>query len=160
MENFTHKKMIIGVDLSTYSLALATINDNEVKTTLLTSKKKEWMERYKDLFFQFHNKISEIKQESNLSIFIEEPPFVQNHQTFSKLIRALSICEQTCFLNNIPFFIINNKTWKAGLMGGNATKSDIKDFAKLIFGDMIESLTPDEIDALCIARWGYLRINS
>ena len=160
--------VVFGIDCSTFAIAIATMDKNKVFSTfLLTSKKKLWKERYFDLYNQFHNFLSfkktiirSYKYEIG-GIFIEEIPFVHNRQNFSKLTKVVGMCELVCFQYSLPYFLVNNKSWKLSVIGdGSASKSAIKGFAREFFGDTIETLSQDEVDALCISYHGLLSLNS
>lgn len=150
--------MILGIDCSSKVIAIAGIyKDGNFFTKVCTSTKKDWRSRYENLFKEFNevfNNLTDVQ-----AVFIEDVPFVQNRQSFAKLLRIVSVCEQSCIKNNIPYFAVNNKTWKAQLIGdGNVSKESIKNFALLSFGDIVNSLTGDEIDALCLGRFGLLHL--
>ena len=94
--------MILGIDISTKLIAIAGIEKEKYYIFLLPSLKESWLERYQDLFIQFSKFLKENKKKIK-KVYIEDPPFVQNHLIHSHLTRIAAICEIECFRYNIPF---------------------------------------------------------
>ena len=59
----------------------------------------------------------------------------------------------------IPAILIDNRRWKKVILGkGNASKTDIKDFAVDKWGDRFPE--QDYADAACIALWNKRRLDN
>ena len=164
----SNNQIILGIDCSTFAIAIATMDPNRAFTTfLLSSTDKNWNNRYFDLYLQFDKFLQKkyifinTHKKKIKAIFIEEIPFVHNRQNFSKLTKVVGMCELVCFQYSLPYFLVNNKSWKLSVIGdGSASKFAIKEFSREFFGDTIETLSQDEVDALCISYHGLLSLNS
>lgn len=152
--------MLVGIDLSTKEITIARLyHDNSFNIDICKADGKNWQLRYPVLYFQFSEILSKFVEPVQAA-FIEDPPFVQNRQSFSKLTKVACICELAFMSFHITYFSVNNKVWKKELIGkGSASKEMIKNFAEMIWGDKIKSLSQDAIDALCLACYGYIQLN-
>lgn len=121
---------------------------------------KDINERIESLYNSFSLVMDERGYSSALPqvVFIEQAVYVQNIKATLAIDAVINAVRFTCIRLGIPYFIIDNKSWKKDVLGnGNASKEDIMRFAKVKWGDEIK--TQDEADAACIAMYGKRRFD-
>jgi len=103
-----------------------------------------------------HQQISALKYEFNINkAYIEEVPFVNNHQTMRKLCEAVGVLKGFLLVNDIPFATIPVSSWKKLAIGsGGATKQEVEKLITLIT-IMPPDLEQDVYDAAGVALAGY-----
>ena len=150
---------VIGVDISTSKLAIATLPLEGYSVVELISKSRSWETRLKELYAQFLPWVQENVSKDDL-VCIEEIPLVQNRQSLIKLVHVLAMCRVVFMHCDMEIFTVNVKTWKKDVIGdGGADKDKIKAMAIKILGQDVSKLSQDSIDALMIAKWGQLRVS-
>ena len=149
---------VIGLDVSTSKLAIATLPLEGYSVVELISKSRSWETRLKELYTQFLPWVQENVSQDDL-VCIEDIPLVQNRQSLIKLVHVLAMCRVVFMHHDMEIFTVNVKTWKKDVIGdGGADKDKIKAMAIKILGQDVSKLSQDSIDALMIAKWGQLRV--
>lgn len=149
---------VIGLDVSTSKLAIATLPLEGYSVVELISKSRSWETRLKELYTQFLPWVHENVSKDDL-VCIEDIPLVQNRQSLIKLVHVLAMCRVVFMHHDMEIFTVNVKTWKKDVIGdGGADKDKIKAMAIKILGQDVSKLSQDSIDALMIAKWGQLRV--
>jgi len=150
---------ILGLDLSTSKIAIATLSLDGYVVVELTSKLKSWEARLKELYLQLLPWVASNVSPDDL-VCIEDIPLVQNRQSLIKLVHVLAMCRVVFMEHDMDVFTVNVKTWKKDVIGdGGADKDKVKAMAIKILGKDISKLSQDAIDALMIAKWGELRVS-
>jgi len=150
---------ILGLDISTYKIAIATLSLDGYAVVELTSKSRSWETRLKELYVQFLPWVASNVSQDDL-VCIEDIPLVQNRQSLIKLVHVLAMCRVVFMEHDMDVFTVNVKTWKKDVIGdGGADKDKVKAMAIKILGNDISKLSQDAIDALMIAKWGELRVS-
>jgi len=151
---------IFGFDLSTSKIAIARLSIEGFEVVELTSKCRSWEARFKELYWLLSPWIRDFVTVDDL-ICIEDIPLVQNRQTLIKLVHILAMCRTICTEYGMDVFTVNVKTWKKDVVGdGSSDKDKVKAMAVKIFGKSVNKLSQDSVDALMIAKWGELRLNT
>ena len=148
--------MIFGVYISTKKIAIASLYGGVPHIVELGpySSKARWDERLELLYWDFLRFVQEkIVTDPTNCVFIEEIHYVQNYQTLIKLVHVLAMCRIVLVHHGVRCVYVNNKTWKKGL-GVKGGKDAYRKKAIQLFGDNVNSLSQDAIDALLIAQWG------
>ena len=149
---------VIGLDISTSKLAIATLPLEGYSVVELISKSRSWETRLKELYTQFLPWVHENVSKDDL-VCIEDIPLVQNRQSLIKLVHVLAMCRVVFMHFDMEIFTVNVKTWKKDVIGdGGADKDKIKAMAIKILGQDVSKLSQVSIDALMIAKWGQLRV--
>ena len=149
---------VIGLDVSTSKLAIATLPLEGYSVVELISKSRSWETRLKELYTQFLPWVQENVSQDDL-VCIEDIPLVQNRQSLIKLVHVLAMCRVVFMHHDMEIFTVNVKTWKKDVIGdGGADKDKVKAMAIKILGQDVSKLSQDSIDALMIAKWGQLRV--
>ena len=150
---------VLGFDVSTSKLAIATLPLEGYSVVELTSKSRSWETRLKELYSQLLPWVQENVSKDDL-VCIEDIPLVQNRQSLIKLVHVLAMCRVVFMHHDIEIFTVNVKTWKKDVVGdGGADKDKVKAMAIKILGQDVSKLSQDSIDALLIAKWGQLRVS-
>ena len=150
---------VIGLDVSTSKLAIATLPLEGYSVVELISKSRSWETRLKELYTQFLPWVQENVSQDDL-VCIEDIPLVQNRQSLIKLVHVLAMCRVVFMHHDMEIFTVNVKTWKKDVIGdGGADKDKIKAMAIKILGQDVSKLSQDSIDALMIAKWGQIRVS-
>ena len=151
---------ILGLDISTSKIAIATLSLDGYGVVELISKSRSWETRLKELYVQFLPWVATNVSPDDL-VCIEDIPLVQNRQSLIKLVHVLAMCRVVFMEHDMDVFTVNVKTWKKDVIGhGGADKDKVKAMASKILGNGINKLSQDSIDALMIAKWGELRVSS
>ena len=151
---------VIGLDISTSKLAIATLPLEGYSVVELISKSRSWETRLKELYSQLLPWVQENVSKDDL-VCIEDIPLVQNRQSLIKLVHVLAMCRVVFMHHDIEIFTVNVKTWKKDVVGdGGADKDKVKAMAIKILGQDVSKLSQDSIDALMIAKWGQLRVST
>ena len=151
---------IFGFDISTSKIAIARLSTDGFEVVELISKSKSWETRFKELYWLLSPWIRDFIAADDL-VCIEDIPLVQNRQTLIKLVNILAMCRTVCTEHGIDVFTVNVKTWKKDVVGdGSSDKDKVKAMAVKIFGDSVNKFSQDSVDALMIAKWGALRLDS
>jgi len=149
---------VIGIDISTSKIAIATISQNDYSVIELTTKSRSWELRLKQLYPQFFEYVEENITSDDL-VIIEDVPMVQNRAAVIRLTHVVAMCRVVFIHHGIDCFGVNVSTWKKDVIGdGRADKEKIKLMASKIFDKKVSRLSQDSVDALCIAKWGDLRV--
>jgi Holliday junction resolvasome RuvABC endonuclease subunit len=149
---------VYGIDISTKKIAVAKILPDGFDVVELTAKSRSWESRLQQLYPQFFEYVSKTMVTDDF-VVIEDVPLVQNRAALIKLTHFVAMCKVVCLHHEIDCFPVNVKTWKRSVLGdGNADKDKIRSMAKQIFGAKISKLSQDGVDALCVAKWGDLRV--
>ena len=150
---------VIGLDVSTSKLAIATLPLEGYSVVELISKSRSWETRLKELYTQFLPWVHENVSKDDL-VCIEDIPLVQNRQSLIKLVHVLAMCRVVFMHHDMEIFTVNVKTWKKDVIGdGGADKDKVKAMAIKILGQDVSKLSQDSIDALMIAKWGQIRVS-
>ena len=150
---------ILGLDVSTSKIAIATLSLDGYNVVELTSKLKSWEARLKELYTQLLPWVASNVSPDDL-VCIEDIPLVQNRQTLIKLVHVLAMCRVVFMEHDVEVFTVNVKTWKKDVIGdGGADKDKIRAMAIKILGKDISKLSQDAVDALMVAKWGELRVS-
>ena len=148
---------IVGIDISTKNIACVLLDSNRFQVIEFSSKQKSWDLRLQELQSQFWEFVETTIDKENDFLFIEEIPFVQNRQGLIRLVHALAMCRVAANHFGVSCTYVNVKTWKQRVVGtGNASKKDIADKAIDLYGERINSLSQDCLDALLIATYGLV----
>ena len=150
---------VIGLDVSTSKLAIATLPLEGYSVVELISKSRSWETRLKELYTHFLPGVQENVSQDDL-VCIEDIPLVQNRQSLIKLVHVLAMCRVVFMHHDMEIFTVNVKTWKKDVIGdGGADKDKVKAMAIKILGQDVSKLSQDSIDALMIAKWGQIRVS-
>ena len=150
---------VLGFDVSTSKLAIATLPLEGYSVVELISKSRSWETRLKELYTQFLPWVQENVSQDDL-VCIEDIPLVQNRQSLIKLVHVLAMCRVVFMHHDMEIFTVNVKTWKKDVIGdGGADKDKVKAMAIKILGQDVSKLSQDSIDALMIAKWGQIRVS-
>ena len=150
---------VLGLDISTSKIAIATLSLDGYAVVELISKSRSWETRLKELYLQFLPWVTSNVSPDDL-VCIEDIPLVQNRQSLIKLVHVLAMCRVVFMEHDMDVFTVNVKTWKKDVIGhGGADKDKVKAMAIKILGQDINKLSQDAIDALMIAKWGELRVS-
>ena len=150
---------VIGLDVSTSKLAIATLPLEGYSVVELISKSRSWETRLKELYTQFLPWVQENVSQDDL-VCIEDIPLVQNRQSLIKLVHVLAMCRVVFMHHDMEIFTVNVKNWKKDVIGdGGADKDKVKAMAIKILGQDVSKLSQDSIDALMIAKWGQIRVS-
>ena len=124
----------------------------------LRTKSRSWEKRLEQLYRPFFDYVSENVSKED-TVFIEDVPYVQNRAAVIRLVHVQALCRVVCIHHGVDIFGVNVSTWKKDVIGdGRADKEKIKKMALKIFDSKVSRLSQDAIDALCVAKWGELRI--
>jgi len=149
---------VFGIDVSTSKIAVAKIEQDNYSVIEFISKSRSWEARLKNLYPQFFEYVADNITSDDL-VVIEDVPMVQNRAAVIRLTHSVAMCRIVCIHHNIDCFGVNVSTWKKDVIGdGHADKDKIKRMATKIFDKSVSKLNQDLVDALCIAKWGDLRI--
>ena len=150
---------VIGLDVSTSKLAIATLPLEGYSVVELISKSRSWETRLKELYTQFLPWVQENVSQDDL-VCIEDIPLDQNRQSLIKLVHVLAMCRVVFMHHDMEIFTVNVKTWKKDVIGdGGADKDKVKAMAIKILGQDVSKLSQDSIAALMIAKWGQIRVS-
>ena len=143
----------MGIDLNTTKLAIVSLDISSLDfiTTELKSKNKDWVNRLHDLQEKFEEYI---RKENAIDYVIEDIPYVVNKQSYYKLVSVLAMCRVLLYQYDKNCKIVHNSTWKSktGVIRiSKNTKENIKMRAIEVFGEKVNKLNQDIIDALMIA---------
>ena len=144
---------IVGIDLDSKKIAAVLFVDGEFNQLLFfQSKNKNTDERLFELYKYFESMV--IKHLKPDKVFIEDSIYVANFKTSKALSESIGNVKLLCRLNQIPFELVSNKTWKKEIIGnGNASKADIKKFVLEQKPDLIDE-PQDIFDSFCVAKFG------
>ena len=149
---------VFGSDISTKKIAIANISSDDYSVVELTSKSRSWERRLEQLYPQILEYVEENITSDDL-VIIEDVPMVQNRAAVIRLTHVVAMCRVVCIHHGVDCFGVNVSTWKKDVIGdGRADKDKIKLMASKIFDKKVLKLSQDSIDALCIAKWGDLRV--
>ena len=149
---------VFGIDVSTTKIAIASISSDDYSVVELATKSRSWERRLEQLYPQFFKYVEENITSDDL-VVIEDVPMVQNRAAVIRLTHVVALCRVVCIHHGIGCFGVNVSTWKKDVIGdGRADKDKIKLMASKIFDKKVLKLSQDSVDALCIAKWGDLRI--
>ena len=151
--------MFFGVDCSSLAIHGVIIDDNEKLVSLHKwgSKEKEFVYRFPEMLVGFYREFSRIKEVHFAAI--ETAIFIQNPKTTIAIANVIGAVWAFLLSKRIEVTIIDNKHWKKIILGkGNASKEDIRNFAKDKWGDVFPE--QDYADAACIALWSKRRITN
>ena len=151
--------MFFGVDCSSLAIHGVIIDDNENLVSLHKwgSKEKEFVYRFPEMLVGFYREFSRIKEVHFAAI--EAAIFIQNPKTTIAIANVIGAVWAFLLSKRIEVTIIDNKHWKKIILGkGNASKEDIRNFAKDKWGDVFPE--QDYADAACIALWSKRRITN
>ena len=151
--------MFFGVDCSSLAIHGVIIDDNENLVSLHKwgSKEKEFVYRFPEMLVGFYREFSRIKEVHFAAI--ETAFFIQNPKTTIAIANVIGAVWAFLLSKRIEVTIIDNKHWKKIILGkGNASKEDIRNFAKDKWGDVFPE--QDYADAACIALWSKRRITN
>jgi len=149
---------VFGIDVSTSKIAVAKIGHESYSVIEFISKSRSWETRLKHLYPQFFEYVADNITSDDL-VVIEDIPMVQNRASVIRLTHSVAMCRIVCIHHHIDCFGVNVSTWKKDVIGdGRADKDKIKSMAAKIFDKSVLKLNQDLVDALCIAKWGDLRI--
>lgn len=144
---------VVGIDLDSKKIAAVLFVNGEFNQILFfQTKNKNTDERLFELYKYFESMI--IKHLKPDKVFIEDSIYVSNFRTSKALSESIGNVKLLCRLNQIPFEIVSNKTWKKEIIGnGNASKEDIKRFVLKQKPDLIDE-PQDCYDSFAICLWG------
>ena len=151
---------VYGIDISTTKIAIAKLSMGDYSVIEFRSKSRSWETRLEQLYKEFFDYVAKnITAED--TVFIEDIPYVQNRAAVIRLVHVQAMCRVVCIHHDIDVFGVNVSTWKKDVIGdGRADKEKIKKMALKIFDSKLSKLSQDSIDALCIAKWGDLRVGN
>ena len=91
-------------------------------------------------------------------VYIEQAAYIQNIKATLMIDASINMIRATCIEAHIPYQIIDIKAWKKSVLGnGNASKTQIMDFAKAKIGVELDD-NQDLADAFCVATYGMMRL--
>jgi Holliday junction resolvasome RuvABC endonuclease subunit len=143
---------IAGIDADSKKLAVVVFEDDKFDSMhFFESKSKITQERVFDLYFHFDSFIKSSKIDM---VVMEESFYTNNFKTSKAITEVLGNCKMICRLNNIPFKMVQNRSWKKTVIGsGDATKDGIKRFVVDRY-PQFEREPQDLSDALCVCLYG------
>ena len=156
-----NRMKILGCDCSSKLIGYVLLDDGKVldNGVLLGGESKDMNTRAEKLWTDFDWLLQELIDSdwTPNAVYIEQAIYVQNIKAtlgIDAVINAVRFC---CFKRNIPYVIIDNRSWKKDVIGnGNASKEDIAKFANIKWPETFT--TQDECDAACLALYGERRL--
>ena len=148
--------MYLGLDCSTFAIhgVLLDKSENLVSMYKWGSKQKKFEERFPEILLGFSKDLSKIKVIEFTAI--EAAIFIQNPKTTISIAHVVGATWLVLLNVGIPSILIDNRQWKKVILKkGNASKSEIKQFAVDKWGDIFPE--QDYADAACIALWNKRR---
>ena len=148
---------IAGVDPDTYKIVVALSTAEGGFDFLIAQGKGRIAEhRFLPLIGQFRILVNDQRLRDVTWLYLERPPMGVNPR--STIDQAMVVGAVACILHErgIPFSLVDSGTWKRVLIGnGRADKPLVKAWSIANLG-LPETLTQDEYDSACIARYGQL----
>lgn len=150
---------VLGCDCSTKSIGCVMLDsksDEYFCCSLLESKEKDTIVRSEELFFLFKGLLEAWVPDI---VYIEQAVYCNNIKTTLTIDSVVNGIKYNCILANIPYQIIDNKSWKKQVLGnGKASKEDIMKFAKIRFPGKIYN-NQDLADSSLISLFGIMRMS-
>ena len=157
--------MIVGLDISSFKLALAVIDREGYSVLELnSSSKKSWVERFYFLYDKFQSYVQENLSSDDV-VYIEDMPYVRNKKSYATLTHFLAMCRLVLYANGIHYYVVHHSTWKKAAevktyrLKSDQVKVEVAKRCKELF-DVEDSMSQDCMDALLIAYYGYMRENN
>ena len=144
--------MFFGADCSSLAVHGVVLNAKEEIVSLHKwgSAEKDFSARFPEILVGFYREFSRIKEVHFAAI--EAAIFIQNPKTTIAIANVIGAVWAFLLSKKMGVVIIDNRQWKKEVLGkGNASKEDIKNFAKDRWGDVFPE--QDYADAACIALW-------
>lgn len=149
-----------GVDVGMNSTAIACLPATDGEPHLMAPRAGEGTlpERLDELMASTERCAGQLCSDCPPMIVLVEKPtgkFVKPHLIYAVGIVTLALHRalKDRFIYPVSVIQIGVSEWKKGTVGkGNATKSDVADWARSRW-DWLEGITQDEADALCIAEF-------
>lgn len=148
--------MIVGIDLSSFSIALGILSDTEVVSVELWANKREDFEaRFDQLTDKLQTLFSELAPDIEY-VYIELIPYVQSPRTALTLASVLGMVRAICRLKGIPYETVHNLTWKKGIgLKGKVKKEDTEALMRIRYNINADTkLTDNQCDSLGVATYG------
>jgi len=147
---------VLGCDCSTKLIGCSMITDKDIITATIYGGNKNDTNVRAEVMYQAIKEILDAWEPE--AVYIEQAVYLQNVKVTLTIDAVVNGVRYACIDKNIPYFIIDNKSWKKDVLGnGNSSKEDIAKFSKTKWGDKFK--TQDEMDACCLAYFGYRRLN-
>jgi len=149
----------IGIDCSSRSIHFVVLDVDE-KIILMdkcVDSSKDIEARFNNVCTQFSDYIT---KQSDLFLdsmaTIENPVMIQNVKATIMITNVIAGVKRELFRNDIPYWAIDNKSWKKDVLGnGAASKEEILKFAEMKWGKVFTE--QDYADSACIALWGLVK---
>jgi len=159
---------VLGCDCSTKLIGCSMITDKDIITATIYGGNKNDTNVRAEVMYQAIKEILDAWEPE--AVYIEQAVYLQNVKVTLTIDAVVNGVRYACIDKNIPYFIIDNKSWKKDVLGnGNSSKEDIAKFSKTKWGDKFNKFsktkwgdkfkTQDEMDACCLAYFGYRRLN-
>lgn len=153
--------LVLGCDCSSKLIGCVLLGDDNsfFAEVLKAVDLKDTDIRFRDLFNKFRDFLNGLISEGKKPnvCYIEQAIYLQNVKTTLAIAGVIDAVRLACFMEGIPYDIIDNKTWKKWVVGnGKASKEQIMEFVKLRWGDKI--ISQDVADASAIALYGLKRM--
>ena len=148
-------KYYLGLDCSSKAVHGSIINHDGVlqENIKWISPIKDFDSRFVDFLTKFYEELGIIiERYSSLWVAVEAPIFIQNPRTTMQIASVVYTTKFICALHKLGCRLVQNKTWKKYTVGrGNASKSDILEYANIFWGTQFAE--QDWADAACVALW-------
>ncbi len=152
---------VLGCDPSTKKLALVALDSDTCRAVeIFASDSKDMNARVEELFWEFYHWMEDQSHGPSKPdvCFVEQAVYVKNIKTTLMIDATVNAVRFVCMMNNVPCFIIDNKSWKCDILAnGNASHEQYVKFAETKWGkDVIVS--EDIAAAGCLALYGQRRM--
>lgn len=143
---------VVGIDLSSFTVAFGIISDGEiVSAEVFANKREDFEARFDQLTDKTQKLFSAINPDV---VYIEAIPYVQSPRTALTLASVLGMVRALCRLKEIPYFVVHNLTWKKGIgLKGKVTKQDTENLMREMYAINVR-LSENQYDALGVATYG------
>lgn len=155
----------IGIDVSTKKIAVGVAAGQEGCTLAYSWREVEapgdhMEDRFRGLAEGFRNALEEFKPVD--MAFVEDITFTRARQSELGLAKVLGAVEAHLADCGIPYFLVNNATWRSalGLAGRKGVTKRERKARSVAYAESelgVEAPNHDVGDALCVLRWGMDR---
>ena len=150
--------MYLGLDCSSKAVHGIVLDEDENIVSQLKSygTGSNFDLRFSEIFANFSEDLSRINITDKASI--EAAIFIQNPKTTIAIAHVVGAVWFSLIQKGIEAIRVDNKQWKKAVISkGNASKTDIKNYAIDKWGDIFPE--QDYADAACIALWNKRRLD-
>lgn len=153
------KKIVLGIDPSSYKIAVVATNDTDVDYNLhVVHLSKARKPLACTQAFNFIDALMDTYSDGEVLAYLEAPVLGRGGARATIPQSMIDGAIITAFaLRNVPVVLVNNKKWKKVVcLNGNSNKLMIASTVKQIWPKLYEEVDGDQdlLDAACINRYG------